>query len=304
MKKEWTAILLAGTLRTPPLAEQLGMPLLALPRRADESMLSSWLAAIAALPVCDCVRIIVNDEADAAAMRDLLRTTLVPRRLSGAVSVFSEMASWRGAAGLIADASADVAPERMLLIAETSILPPSDTRALAAAIEASGCDGALAFVGRDEPAGWLAMRRRWFESIPPVGYHDLKEQFLPGAVSRGAVVKAVRTGESVHRIRHREGYLAALRADLGAEQSIAPDALVSPHAILEGFCIIEAGATIEDGAVVHESVVQAGAFVGGGAIVSHSLCGAGARCESRQTYIRTVVAGASRAAESRVGGRR
>lgn len=266
-------IVLAGALHPSPLQRGLGELPVCLPMGPAGTLLDAWLATVAADGACREVRIVVNNEDDARSVEAGL-----PRgRHAARVAVTAEPAAWRGSAGLVADVSRDVSAEHAVVVVEAHCYPPPPSLSpLLEAIESGRGAAAVAAGPGLEPAGLYALAPEAVALVPPVGYHDLKEQLLPALARAGREVRLVALDEPVLRIRDRAEYLEAVRRSLsnGAAHSTlrrAPAARVSPEARLAGCCIIEAGAVVEAGALVHDSVILEGAVVGPGAVVSRSV---------------------------------
>jgi hypothetical protein len=313
-----TAVILAGRLRESALRESINVHVLCLPVGHSGTLLDAWLDALRSVPNLADVRVVVNNAEEAAAV-----TSALPRqyRTSDArprVEVIPEAASWRGAGGIVRDATEGVPDDVVVLVCEGKRLPPPTLEPLLLAMngnpardaEASGVGvteptcgqgvaGVVGVCGEDEPAGVYAFRRRVIRSSPRVGYVDLKEQFLPSLAKAGERVVAAHVCDDVPHLRDLGSYLETVRHSLNnghggaGEKSplrVSARASVSGSAVLDGFCIIEPGAVIEDGAVVHDSVVLWGATIGGGAVVSRSVVGPLTSVEPRARVVGAVAA--------------
>jgi hypothetical protein len=287
MTRPLNVVMLAGTLRPSPLRAQLGIPLPCLPLGRRGTVLGTWLATFESLGEVTETAIVLNSEAEAEAVRASAEDGGKP------VRAIAEAAAWRGAGGLLRDASADAPPDALVVVVETSTMPPASLAAVAAAFDA-GIDGVVGVCGADQPAGVYAFTREAIEHIPHVGYFDLKEQFLPRLFEADLVVRAISLGAPMARLRTRRAYLDAVRLSLerdGADppQLVDARASISPSAILDGCCLVQPDVVVEDGAVVHDSVILAGATIGGGAVVSRSVLGPRATVAARDRAVRTVV---------------
>lgn len=302
MDRPLTAVLLAGTLRPSPLREALDVPALCLPMGREGTVLDVWLEALADIDGLDDVRIVVNTERDVEAVEachERARSLPARRRRPGHVKGIAEPASWRGAGGILRDVTGDLDEAAMVMAIEANALPPFSLAPLRRAWQ-SDMAGIVGVCGRDEPAGVYAFARRTFSVVPPVGYFDLKEQFLPALAAEGTAVGTARLGKHLLRLFDRSEYLTAARRSLGASGGakrslrLSPHASVSGSAVVDGCCIIEDGVLVEDGAVVHDSVLLSGATVSGGAVISRSVIGPLATISARSQVIRQVVPGSPR----------
>ena len=289
MDQPLTVVLLAGTLRPSPLRAALDVPVLRLPMGREGAVLDCWLRSMSDLEGLSEIQIVVNSDLDVQRLSPPISAPGdVPIRLR------AEPASWRGAGGIVHDVMEDASLESIVIVAEANILPPSSLSPLLEAWS-SGVGGLVGVGGVDEPAGVYVFTRHSFECVPPIGYFDLKEQFLPALAREGVNVAPVPLGERMIRLRDRKSYLSAVRRSLqiekdgGAARRVSSGASVSGSAMLDGFCIVEEGAVIEDGAVVHDTVVLSGATIGGGAVVSRSIVGPLCAVAPRQRVVREVV---------------
>ena len=275
MERSYTVIMLAGGLRPPPLMRQLEIPLLCLPLGPQGTLLGAWLAAIGRTPGCTDVRIVVNTDNDAQAIRGLDDFDVPDNGAQVAVS--AEPASWRGTGGLLRDLTRDGSADGVVVAVEAHCLPPASLEPLLQGLDDDETDAVVGAGPDSEPAGLYAFKSEAINSIPSVGYIDLKEQLFPTLSERGRPARIVKMGRRVIRVRERSGYLRAVRASLGETwPRCSGQATVSPSARIAGPCIIEAEAVIEAGSVVNESVVLAGALVGPEAVVSRSIVAPGA----------------------------
>lgn len=297
MSRPLIVILLAGRIRPSPLSEALDVPVLCLPVGPCGSLLDEWLRAVGDLPGLQSVRAVVNTPAEEESVRAILRASCLTRWGGPEIRVMAEPAAWRGAAGIVRDVADDLPEDAIVLVCESKRLPPSSMQPLLDALEQTPqAVGAVGVCGRDYPAGVSVFSREALELIPPIGYFDLKEQFLPALSRHGKPVVKASLDQAVWRLHDVESYLECVRHSLSVPSGeskhvrASNQASISPSAIIEGSCIIEAGAVIEDGAVVHDSVILWGATVGGGAVVTRSVVGSLVTVSPRSRITRTVMA--------------
>ncbi len=312
-----TAVILAGRLRESPLRESLNVHVLCLPVGHSGTLLDAWLIALRSVPNLARVRVVVNSEEEAAAVRSALPREHRSSEARPSVEVIPEPAAWRGAGGIVRDVTEGLPDDAIILVCEGKRLPPPSLDPLLRAMLGADASspgmgtqremrapvGAVGVCGVDEPAGMYAFTRRVIKSTPRVGYVDLKEQLLPSLARAGERVVTAHLADDVPHLRDLESYLETVRHSLGNGHAASPAftggksamrvssrASVSGSAILDGFCIIEPGAVVEDGAVVHDSVILWGATIGGGAVVSRSVVGPLTGVEPRARLVRTVAA--------------
>ncbi|MCA9291670.1 MAG: hypothetical protein KDA25_11125 [Phycisphaerales bacterium] len=276
------AVLLAGTLKPSDLRRALDVPALCLSLAPGVRLLDAWIACTRDVGVTD-LRIVLNTDDDLDAVRDVLQDPDDER-----VRIIVEPAAWRGTGGILHDVTRDVPPESRVFLIESSCLPPASLRPLVDLVtpERAGGIGTTDF---DQPAGVMLFRRAVCDGIPPIGYHDVKEQVLPALHERGASVRAVRVRERLVRISDRTGYLDAV-AEWSGGTRVAADAHVDAAARLDGGCLLDARVHVDHGAVVHDSVLLPGSRIGAGAVISGSVIGPGASIAPGVRVVREVVA--------------
>jgi hypothetical protein len=299
MHQDLTAVLLAGTLRPTPLRQALDLPRLCLPVDHRGSLLDAWLRCLEGIGCHGDVRIVMNSETDAEAVGVRLRQEKARSEEQSRIRAIAEPASWRGVAGILRDVTGQIAEGSIVVVGEAGALPPDDPAPILEMLDATAAAGVVGIYGEDEPAGVYAFRREVFGRVPPIGYHDLKEQLLPQLAEAGIEIRAARLRGSRTSLRDRRDYLDAVRARLasterdGGSLLVATNAGIAPTAVLDGACIVEDGVVVEDTAVVHDSVLLRGARIGRGAVVSLSVVGPGTAVAADSRVVRAVVFDAS-----------
>ncbi len=299
MTVSFTSVMLAGTLRPTPLREALDIHVLCLPMSSEQTLLDTWQSRLAEIEGLSEVRIVVNTEQDAVSVNQAAERSSFTGSDHLSLHITAEGTSWRGAGGILHDVTENLPPETIVLCVEANTLPPVSLAPLIEPLldqQADTLDGVVGINDVDEPAGVYAFTRRAIELIPSVGYHDIKEQFLPDIHQKNLRIVTARLGERTLRLRDRKGYLTGVRQNMGAIQnnttgkSVSYEAQVSDSALIDGCCIIEPEVVIQDNAVVHDSVVLSGARIDKGAIVSRSIVGPSARISSNARIVRQVIA--------------
>ncbi len=293
MDRPLVAVLLAGTLRPLPLREALDVPVVCLPLGRQGTVLDAWLRSLAAIDDLDDVRIVMNTDRDAETVTDRIHHSRAFATRGAAIRAIAEPASWRGAGGILRDVAADCPEDAVIVICEAIAMPPESTRPLLEGL-ADSAAGVVGIYGEDQPAGVYAFHRDAIGKAPSIGYHDLKEQFLPVLAAAGLEVRTAHLQGRWHSLRNREGYLAGVVLSLAHSAMgegpirISSEAAVSLSATVDGSCIIQSGVVIEDGAVVQDSVLLRGATVGSGAVVSQSVVAPRASIASEARVVREV----------------
>jgi hypothetical protein len=286
MDRAISVIMLAGTIRPSALREKLDIPVLCLPMGSRDLLLDTWQNALAQLRTEMSVTVVLNSA------RDVATVEAAASDQWDQLEVIAEPAACRGFGGLLADVTADLHPDTLVVAIEANGLPPSRLDRLTSALNPS-VEGLVGVCGVDQPAGVYVFWRSTVARIPAVGYCDMKEQFLPNLRHQGLRVRPLDLGDQAcARIRDRSTYLQAVGESMQGEEGprIMAGASVSGSAVIDGACIVGRSAVIEDGAVVHDSVVLSGATVGGGAIISRSVVGPLVEVPPRSQIVRQVVA--------------
>jgi hypothetical protein len=234
---------------------------------------------------------VVNTPEQVKSVGTIITASCVASLDGVSLDVIAEPKAWRGAAGIVRDATDHVSNDCDVMVCEAKRLPPAQLSALVNGFAGAGAVGTC---GRDEPAGVYLFSRDAIRTAPSIGYFDLKEQFIPSLRDKGHGVVSVCVGDAVRRIQDLDSYLECVRFSLDhhtgdRRHRIADQAFIASSAVLSGRCIIEAGAVIDERAVVHDSVLLWGATVSAGAVVNRCLIGSFAVVEPRIRLTRTAL---------------
>lgn len=290
MDQSFTVVMLAGALERSPIQQQLTIPTLCLPVGHHGTLLDAWLATIRRSGRCRHVRIVVNSEEDAQALRRLITTGMGGGARGPEITVMAEPAPWRGTGGLLRDITQHQSNVDTVVAIEAHCLPPLSLRPLFRTLNGD-VEAVVGAGAGDEPAGVYAFRRTVLNPIRSFGYFDLKEQLLPALYDQGRIVRVVRISDRVFRLRDQVGYIEAVGASLNGTGRItivsrrSPESRIARSARIVSGSIVEGGAVIEDQAIIHASIVLNGALVESGAIVSRSIVGPGAVVPARARLI-------------------
>ncbi len=209
---------------------------------------------------------------------------------------------FRGTGGSMADASADIDPDGMLLVVQAFqvfLSPPGDVvREMLEASEREHADVVISTEPDQSPTGLMLVRAKVLKGLPTVGYVDFKEQALPALAKQGRVA-AVRSSTTTSLpVRTYRNYLTAVRFTTpgsAAESETATDPLLELDPGRPGtFCLIEEGATVAEGAKIMDSVILRGAVVEAQATVVRSVLGQGAVARSGAGYVERLMSGEAR----------
>jgi N-acetylglucosaminyldiphosphoundecaprenol N-acetyl-beta-D-mannosaminyltransferase len=284
-------ILLGGSVRPSPLSAAAGRSVLDLPLDVNGSILNFWLAQ--GLEVADMagleklpVRVLVNH-----ASRE---PTSAADRYFGTFRVERDLSEYRGTAGVLRDVAADYADDDFILVANACQVLLDPLTAITAALARQGGDVNLVAHDDGTPSGVQLLACKTVRHINAAGYHDMKEQALPGIAAQFDVRVMRRRRPTGLPIRTLEDYLQALRLyhRRRAGKPIVTDPLAEDWA--PAFSLVEAGATVSPAARVHDSVVLAGATVEPGAVLVRSLVCGEAAVRSDRTVVDQYVTAAPR----------
>jgi carbonic anhydrase/acetyltransferase-like protein (isoleucine patch superfamily) len=273
-KKALNVVMLAGGLRASTFRQQLGIPTLCLPMSHDATLLDAWLACLGELGRPCAVDIVVSWQTDAEQLEPLVRRRLDGDAAAMDVRVITDPAPWRGTGGLLKDVTRSRPAEDLIVVVESSCLPPVSLRAALDALKADA-SGVVCSGAGSEPAGVYIFRRATLDLVPDEGFFDLKEQFLPRLYLEGRWLTCAVVAESVARLRDCGSYLRSVGKAMADDAAplVSSEARVAVSARIVGASVVQAGVVVESGALVHNSVVMRGAMIGARAVVSRSIVG-------------------------------
>lgn len=279
-------IVLAGGLRPSPLVEAAGRSVLDLYLTPDKTVLDVMAERLSLLNSVDGgllpIRVAHNAHVPA------------PWPSMGAANVRFEQdpQPYRGPAGLIADLCASYNDEDHVLILEASRVLAFDIEAMVTHHFASGSDITVACEPDESPSGVYLANCAALRHVVPVGFVDLKEQWLAQASQSGMNI-------GVHRLdspgaiplRTRADFLVAARyvnEQLRSEQALQ-DSLMTIDIKSDLLRVIGRGAALGPGVSIRNAVIMPGAVVGGGAVIERSVVCPGAVIEPKAYVVEAVV---------------
>lgn len=262
-------VMLAGGIRSGTFRSQIGFPIAGLPLEAECTLLQGWLRLIAATRSLEGADLLVvcSNERDrawfAAESRRLPADSMAPK-------VVVDPRPHRGVAGTLADLREEFGEADSMLVIESSSLPPTS---LDRFFEPgpTGQSETSVRVGVGAERRWLGVYRletHLLQEVTPLGYVDLKEQFVSQLLSKGHQIQAVEYQDTAVPIGDRRNYLRAIRIwrsrrGLAAESSDQ----------VSGFSVVCPGVELGVAAHVADSCVMPGAVLGEGAVVARSVIG-------------------------------
>jgi hypothetical protein len=268
-------LLLAGGLKPSPLVAQTGGSVLDLYLRHDATVLSLWLDRFGQLgyPAPGPV-IHIAHGASTPAPND----ALIGRR-GFRIRIEEDRHEFRGPAGAVKDACGDYSPDSMVLVAEAARYVAGNLSPMLADHLKNKADITVGCNPDNSPAGVFLIRCQTLALVPPIGFMDLKEQWLGKAVETGLKVRVHRLpGFTSYELRTRTDFLAAARAAgglVGATLPASPDVDEKGNSAPKDHAL-PGGIEVGEGAVIVDSVIMPGARIGQDAVVARSIvCPAG-----------------------------
>ena len=268
-------VILSGGPRINQLATRIGRSHLMLPLSPGKTILDGWNESIEHAVAS------VRDERNLTiASRNILVSEKPLENLNKAVGPLgwrfcTDLKSHRGTAGAISDLfGSDLIPapvsgpghSEWILVLEATACPAVNMGPffIPGAREVDGCLGVSEL---DRLCGCILVRRRVLNSVPSLGFHDLKEQVLSMSGSRRPHLIAPVVASRAIRMVERSSFLEGVAAWSGRRR--APDGVEAGESAAS---VVEAGAEVS-GATLISSVVCKGAVVEPGAIIARSIIG-------------------------------
>ncbi len=286
LEKLKAMILLGGSVRQNGLPDAIGQSVLDLPIQQDLTVLGHWVnqageaaesLGLAELPV----RLVIDQKA-----REPGLVSLGDRV---ALSVEHDPFDFRGTAGLLRDLTRDYDGQEWVIVATAGQLLLEPLVELVRELVATDGDVGVIAHADGSPTGLMLVRCDTLESIPDVGFVDMKEQALPNIARTRPVRVIERETASALPLNNRAGYIRAVRLFhlYCAGQNVASDPLSEDWS--STFSLIEDSESVDDPAQVHDSVVLRGGRVASGAVLVRSIVGSDGVVEANQTAVDTIV---------------
>lgn len=291
LKRLRALILLGGSVRPSPLSAAAGRSVLDLPLDENGSLLNFWLgqcgevAKIAGLEKLP-IRVLVNHAA-----REPVSAS---DKYMGLFRVEKDLSEYRGTGGVVRDVTAEYGEDDFVLVANACQILLDPLSAITLALARQGGD--LNLVAHDDgtPSGVQLLSCKTVRHIGEAGYHDMKEQTLPGIAAKFDVKVMRHRRPTGLPIRTLEDYMMGLRLyhRRKAGKPLVTDPLAEDWA--PSFSLVEQGAKVSSTARIHDSVVLAGATVESNAVVVRSLVCGDATVRTEKTLVDQYVTAAPR----------
>lgn len=286
MRRPRSCIMLAGGLEPSPLVQASGRSVLDLFLTPDQTVLDVWMESVNGGVTDD--RLI-----EMRVVSNAFIPSVWPRS-SSHVRFEEDPLPYRGPAGILLDMCAGYSPDDHVMVVEAGRVCPESLTRFTAAHFASEADITIARNPDESPAGVYMVRCRALKSIAPVGYVDLKEQWLARSCAAGSVIRVVDFAwPGALPLRTRTDFLHAARCLSRRAPSIEPSTVIpsqGSEASRDGSLrIIGRGATVASDADVYDAVVMPGATVGAAAYIEQSIICPGAVIEPRARIIEAIV---------------
>jgi hypothetical protein len=261
-------VLLAGSVRPPPLLRMTGRAIADLPVSDRMSILDLWHERVRSMadaldwrrPVLDvlCCR-----HAPPPGLRNRMDRPVMVR-------IRRDPGALRGTGGVLRDYCADLDDREWVLALNALQLPTEPLEDALMALASAGSDVALTAPVDGRPPSAFLIRCGALQAVAPLGYVDLKEQALEQVARRFDVRVVQRPCAGGIGIHTAQTYLDALRAFHGLEAAVlaVAESSVEPTA---GVAVIESGARVGRGALLHDAVALNGCQIGEGAAIVRSI---------------------------------
>ncbi len=277
-------VVLAGGLRPSPLVEAAGQSVLDLYLTPQKTVLDVMVEQLTLLPSSDgmplTIRVVHNARLPAP----------WPGTSAPNVRFEQDPQAYRGAAGLVADLCAGYEDHEHVLIVEAGRVLAGDVESMWDEHLASDADVTVGCNQDDSPGGVYITKCGVLHHIPPIGFVDIKEQWLASARDRGVKVRVHGfSSPGAIPLRTRADFLAAARHVNNHLASRAGRSIAPPPAGAEPLRVIGHGAAIGPDVRIDNAVIMPAAVIGGGALIEHSVVCPGAVIEPKLRVVNAVV---------------
>jgi hypothetical protein len=308
-------ILLAGGLRPSPLVQSVGISVLDLPLRTDETVLGRWIKRLEKT---------LTDQPNEVQLTVVAYTSNSPQPSLPpptphipALRFVCDQTGLRGPAGTARDLCAALPGDATVLLAEAARYVVSGLDELIQVHHTAGVDTTVARNPDGTPAGVYITQKRVLDLVPAEGFIDLKEQWLNQVVDSEKVVQVHTYGhEASVPLRTWEQYLQAVRRQREPEQGGNRPLRFSARfgQAPNDTSLVMPGSTIAPTATIIDSIIMPDSVVEDGAVVVRSFVGSGVTVHAGDTVVDatlSIVRGhhqhdraAKRRARSRKNGKR
>lgn len=282
-------ILLAGGLRPSPLVAAAGYSVLDLWISPSMTVLESWINRVTDLAGLS------NGAFPIRIITDLNVPSPGSLPADDRLRIEREPQAFRGPAGVLRDSTQSCDPSRHILVGEAARFVTTDLQRLVDIHRARDADVTVAANRGGDPSGVYLIRIDSLRLVPPLGYTDIKEQWLRQAVDAGLRVHVHPLQASgAMPLRTRRQFMEAVRiANAQSDYPLPPARGVLRSQDAENARVICPGSIVGPGASVIDSVVMPGAVVGASSVVVRSIVSPGAIIEPGSEIVDQIVSGAT-----------
>ncbi len=293
LRKLRGVILLGGSIHSSPLQSATGRPVVDLPVTCKERLLDHWSGQ------CSSLASFLGRQKLAVRLV-LSGNSLVPisppahngHPLNIEFTTETDPVEYRGTGGVLRDHTQGYAVDDYILVVNAAQLLHRSLAGLMLLVASKNADAVVVSHADGSPNGCMLIRSGCLQTIPRVGFVDMKEQALP-LIARHFHVAVLELEEPAGMsIRTLSDYIEALRRHHRRLDGQSKPADVYAEDWQVAFSITEEGAFVSDGAHIHDSVVLKGARVSHDAVVVRSLICSGANVRRGQLVVDSVVTSA------------
>jgi len=281
------AVVLAGGLKPSPLVEAAGRSVLDLFLTQESTVLDVLVRQLSSLPAWDgaplSIRVAHNARVPAP----------WPETQAANVRFEQDPQPYRGPAGLIADLCVGYAEHEHVLIVEAGRVLTCDIESMWLDHLANGADVTVGCNADQSPAGVYITRCGALRHISPIGFVDLKEQWLACAGEQGLRVRVYEfSSPGAILLRTRADFLVAARYlnnQFGSVAGRSTVGLTGHAAGTDQLRVIGHGVAVGPNVRIDNAVIMPGAVIGGGAFIEQSVICPGAVIEPKVRVVNAVV---------------
>ena len=281
------ALVLAGGLKPSPLVEAAGRSVLDLFLTPESSVLDILVRQLSLLPTWGggplSIRVAHNSRVPAP----------WPDAQAANVRFEQDPQPYRGPAGLIADLCASYDEHEHVLVVEAGRVLACDIESMWHDHLANDADVTVGCNEDHSPAGVYITRCSALRHISPIGFVDIKEQWLACASEQGLRVRVHEfSSPGAIPLRTRADFLVAARYlnnQLGSVADRSTASLNPDAAGCDQLRVIGHGAAVGPDVRIDNAVIMPGAVIGHGAFIEQSVVCPGAVVEPKVRVVNAVV---------------
>lgn len=269
----------------------VGQSVLDLPITEQHSLLDLWHEqAVALARDLDCSEVTVRVAVDAKSPSPRMPT----RHSYVQMTIEQDDIGFRGTGGILRDLTSGYQDDDHILVASAAQVLRQPLFEVLATLSSVKADVAIISHTHGLPIGLMLIRCGVLREIKPIGFVDLKEQFLPSLAASHSVQVIERQHSPVLPTRTFRDYINAIRSTVCDDVN-----LDDPFAERwqPAFRIVEDGAEVHHSAVLHDSVVLKGAKIDRNSTVVRSVICPGAVVRRNEVVVDRLVSPLTSGAE-------